>query len=445
MKGLQDLLLLPRRERESPEVVAEIRQRISEDPKALEFYVTWMSFETSLQWQVSGDSEGCRSVVGKIRQENRTHLQYRLAGLVAVMCLFAAGLGMWTWDLRNATQDIAIVPVAGQYESPLRSSWAGERYKQRAVVRNGERLQLLAGRFLLHLDSGATVSCVAPVDLQILNSWEVRVHSGNACVYVPKRAQGFRVKTAPIDIVDLGTLFGVHTDEVGRVSVHVFEGEVTGQAMDPAPVVIPAGESRSAEVGERLSPSTPASTSIFEEQLISLNGIVKIEGDVRWLTTPPPSVKFNELTGPSETNFFLESRHHTLTTDLTVFEGRPGSYSSASLPGEIVLPAGTTVSSYFVHCNNTLKGRPSKGSIQFQSPIRGIVMESTQLDRTDPIFGHRATVYPDAGSEAKRGTLHSEAGDVFEISEDGRTLTFEIASARTAYDQFRVLIQTHPQ
>ena len=61
---------------------------------------------------------------------------------------------------------------------------------------------------------------------------------------VPPGAEGFRVDTPTAQIVDLGTVFGIHLDETGSSNVSVFDGAVTVAPRDiDEPKLIKEGES----------------------------------------------------------------------------------------------------------------------------------------------------------------------------------------------------------
>ncbi|MCA9267333.1 MAG: FecR domain-containing protein, partial [Planctomycetales bacterium] len=123
------------------------------------------------------------------------------------------------------------------------------------------RQQIAAGEARIELASGAIVSMAGPIDFEVLRPDRMHLHSGALRVYVPEAAQGFAV-TAPrgIQVIDLGTEFGVCVDEEQVVHVAVFRGKVAlnnGQTLS-APGAVqfhPGGDVVSSSVDAQRFPS----------------------------------------------------------------------------------------------------------------------------------------------------------------------------------------------
>jgi len=73
--------------------------------------------------------------------------------------------------------------------------------------------------------SGARVVVEGPGDLQLVSPSEAVCRSGRLLAEVPPAARGFRLKTLDLDVVDLGTAFGIDAAH-DRTEVHVFKGKV---------------------------------------------------------------------------------------------------------------------------------------------------------------------------------------------------------------------------
>ncbi|RBP46115.1 FecR family protein [Roseimicrobium gellanilyticum] len=92
---------------------------------------------------------------------------------------------------------------------------------------NAGRFELGCGLAQIEFFSGAQLLLEGPAVLEIVSPWEAVCTDGKARVRVPPPAQGFRLLTPGMKLVDLGTEFGVHVDSAkGEGEVHVFEGEV---------------------------------------------------------------------------------------------------------------------------------------------------------------------------------------------------------------------------
>ncbi len=86
--------------------------------------------------------------------------------------------------------------------------------------------EIESGEALLAFNSGATVTVEGPASLRIETRNRVFLHSGKLTADVPPAATGFTVNTERMNIVDIGTRFGISVSENGDADLHVMEGEV---------------------------------------------------------------------------------------------------------------------------------------------------------------------------------------------------------------------------
>ncbi|MGH2699634.1 MAG: hypothetical protein ACRDJL_10640 [Actinomycetota bacterium] len=164
------------------------------------------------------------------------------------------------------------------------------------------------------------------------------------------------------------------------------------------------------------------STTAYGEIVSTSGGIVKI--------APPPSVMVGVLESDTEAFAFDEQQDVTLTDPLPVDITTPGVYDdSADLtPGSI--PAGTTVSSHFVHADDIGGGgrsRPTRieGTVVTDSDIIGISVLADNLDASD-FLGAPGTVYPTGGQQR-------------ELNLDSADMVIEELDKRTVFIRFRIL------
>jgi len=426
----------------------ELQFRLLTDDAARLIYVEYMDLHAELAGLESRLSE-VESVVQDVthladrfyrnRAGSAIRSQRQLWGYSITMAALLIGLSVYYgWPQAILNSNWLAAPVAGRYAAPVTMTWAGSRTGQAALVRKGERLQAFRGRFLIYLDGGATAACTAPVDVQIISEDELTVHHGDVCVQVPERARGFRMNTPSMKIVDLGTLFGVRVQGDGATEMHVLEGRVQAKTDRSDFEEVPAGFARQAKVGERLTPAIPASPEVFSMQLSSLAGIAETTGGVRILSAPPESVQIKRLITPATANLFPERMNVTLTEPLSLVAANPGLYDSGHHPEIMDLPAGTVVSSYFIHAENSLPS-PADGTVTFDRPILGLALKPSQLKQTDEAFGHSQVQYPTT-LEKGRGTGFEEAMDEIEISPDRKTLRVRMGCSVGAFDQVRVFV-----
>jgi len=87
-------------------------------------------------------------------------------------------------------------------------------------------LKLKSGLAQIEFYSGASMLLEGPAELQVISADQCFFRSGKLRIVVPRSAQGFAVLSPDIDMVDLGTEFGVEVTPQGNTQVHVFDGKV---------------------------------------------------------------------------------------------------------------------------------------------------------------------------------------------------------------------------
>jgi Concanavalin A-like lectin/glucanases superfamily len=88
------------------------------------------------------------------------------------------------------------------------------------------RLAITSGLIGLEFYGGARVALEGPAEIEVVASDSLICHRGRLRVFVPDRARGFRVFSPNLDLIDLGTEFGVEIDGESRTRLHVFTGKV---------------------------------------------------------------------------------------------------------------------------------------------------------------------------------------------------------------------------
>jgi ferric-dicitrate binding protein FerR (iron transport regulator) len=121
-------------------------------------------------------------------------------------------------------------------------------------------VRLTAGEVMLRLGSGVRLTVLGPASLQVHNVMEVTLEKGRLLADVPHWATGFLVRTADLEVCDLGTVFSVSVDWP-VCDVFVFKGRVrvneaghgeSGNATAGEDLgICGAGEGVRAEAGER--------------------------------------------------------------------------------------------------------------------------------------------------------------------------------------------------
>jgi hypothetical protein len=108
--------------------------------------------------------------------------------------------------------------------------WAGSDLPTVEGARLGiGHLNLIEGMATLTFDSGAEIAMEAPANLEVLDAMRCRLVKGSIVADVPESAHGFTVDAPNLEVVDLGTRFGITANQFGIAHVMVFEGEVEVQ------------------------------------------------------------------------------------------------------------------------------------------------------------------------------------------------------------------------
>jgi hypothetical protein len=89
------------------------------------------------------------------------------------------------------------------------------------------RHRMSEGTARIALTSGVNLALEGPTDFELTSPERLHLSRGRVRAYVPVAARGFTITTSRgVQIVDLGTDFGVAVDEEQNVDVHVYSGSV---------------------------------------------------------------------------------------------------------------------------------------------------------------------------------------------------------------------------
>jgi hypothetical protein len=188
-------------------------------------------------------------------------------GLVQVMalaaCLVLAAAGVWSvWLKPSAARHGATGPTVAMLIRAVDARWGPSTVS----VRVGSALEpgwlrLESGLAQVVFYSGARVVMEGPAELQLVSSTGANCPMGRLLVEVPEPARGFRLKTDQLEVVDLGTAFGINAAR-GRSEVHVFNGEVEVRAGARAKHTLGEGQAASAQ-GSRPAQPMAANAAAF--------------------------------------------------------------------------------------------------------------------------------------------------------------------------------------
>lgn len=166
---------------------------------------------------------------------------------------------------------------------------------------------------------------------------------------------------------------------------------------------------------------------------------VSISGEISQITGPIDLSNFNDPTG---LRLLVEKQNVQLATPLSVHFTGTGDFDEIADVGVTTIPAGTVVSSYYV-VGNTSNG-DFQGSIVFDGDeqivaVIGLASSPGDMGFTNAaqaVFGLPDVTYP----SSQQGIDIPPAGgpDVFSISPDAQTLTFDFSTGSLG-DDFRII------
>jgi hypothetical protein len=136
-------------------------------------------------------------------------------------------VGLGTPALPAITADESQIAIA-ELRSNEGCRWGGEGAE---LVRGtqlyaGQELELVEGVARFAFAKGATVLVESPAKFQLSSATSLRLMHGNVAVRAQGPVKDFIVYSRDASIVDLGTSFAVHADEINATEVEVLEGTV---------------------------------------------------------------------------------------------------------------------------------------------------------------------------------------------------------------------------
>ena len=400
---------------------------------------------------LNNDSFVAGSVQAPASQFRTSHLGLAVAGAVLAT---AASLFIFlpfpdTQSQRNNDSPaIARLAYASHAKWGIKERSQGDRFDKGKV-------HLETGLARLDFCNGATVTLQGPAEFEIVSPDRTVLSSGILTASVPDSAVGFKVLTPAMDVVDLGTAFGVSVGGNGETDVCVFEGEVEVSRTDSknTPQLVREGSAvRSSPKAESID-SVAYATMRYENAWPVTSGVVQATGLMKFVS-PGPGFVPGRIEDSNRILVFRECSRVILKSDLEVNVTEPGQYIRVRRWNRQSIGAGQVVGSYLLQLNpigeffrNENDGARVIGQITFNRPILGLIGGTTQLISTDELLGHPRGNYGNTrrGIEPARPDDQPDSGrDNVTLSNDRRTLSLDL-SASSAVDQIRVIVLEQPQ
>jgi hypothetical protein len=192
---------------------------------------------------------------------------------LAACVMFIAG-GVWgLWFKGSTTRNAATSTAVAMLTRTVDVEWdqGTEPLRVGAALKPGI-VRLKSGLAQVVFYSGARVVIEGPAELQLVSPVEAVCSLGRLLLEVPLPARGFRLRTPQLNVVDLGTSFGVSAT-ASQSEVHVFKGKVELVSEAAAKLSLDAGHAVVVQGREQPRPmaaSAETFASLFEFQQRSL-------------------------------------------------------------------------------------------------------------------------------------------------------------------------------
>ncbi|MDR3403753.1 MAG: FecR domain-containing protein [Chthoniobacter sp.] len=236
---------------------ATLQETLRTSPEAREEFRRWTQLDTALREQAERGTE-------KIVPLPTRAVRFRTLGWMAAAASLAALLGisvLWQHDRKHtvAPQIASQAPEQTNTGCAILTRATDAEFADASGLRVGDTirpgaLRLTHGAAQIEFFSGASMILQAGASLELISPWEAICRSGKVTVRVPPPARGFKLRTAGMDLVDLGTEFGVNADAGGATEVHVFEGKVEAHPENAAMQLLSTGQSLRRDGDHTLSP-----------------------------------------------------------------------------------------------------------------------------------------------------------------------------------------------
>lgn len=422
----------------APEVMAEVFRIIESDAEARQFYIRQMHLWSAVSDQLSSDHESVSPILTSVSR--RAVIRSRILRTTAVLVpLLICALIYFRPEDTTCAQVIAISsPENDGHELVVADLKVG------AKLDRGTKVSLTDDVVEFRFLEGARVVVSGPAEFEILDTHSMHLVSGEVCVDIASSTSGnhgFRLLSEDLEVVDLGTRFGLRIDKSGQADIHVFDGSIsfeTGGTQEK----LNAGSAVTLSADHKVTERGDANVQAFAATYPRLDGVVAVSGQLSLIARPPIDIDMSEWFQTGNAVVFHE-RSAVPGNPVQISFATPGRYVAKEGLRYPSLPAGGELDSFVVRFRPVLESSDvhRRGSVTFDRDIVGVIAHFEGLVATDQLFG-----YPDLDYSRlteTRGALDFD--DALEISRDRRTISFDLNAPNNSLDGIRVLLSPHAQ
>lgn len=206
----------------------KLQDEMEVSPELRKLYYDYVSMEQGLEFSLARNSvkAGVAGLAESRLKRQRTR-SFRVAMIAAAAVMMVSLVVLSLWSPKNQSS----LAFASSPGSQITLTHDSQEPIEGSMMAIGSRLQISQGTVELNFGSGVRGVIEAPADITLHEYGKLFMDSGKAWFHVPEGAEGFTVKTREVEVVDLGTEFGVITNELTGDQVHVLDGRVAIEAM----------------------------------------------------------------------------------------------------------------------------------------------------------------------------------------------------------------------
>ncbi len=208
---------------------AEFETELLENPEAMDLYLSYSRLQSELQqhalYQKFAEPVAVVPIEELLVQQRRRAIRISILSAAAVVAILA--VVMWITQVPPTPDSLATVQVTPGSDFTLTHSTDAETPTGNVMVKNS-RIILRHGVVEIKLPHDVRAIIEAPAEMVLLDDRTLELDHGRAYFKISsKEGEGFTVVTPHQRIVDLGTAFGIDSQN-GRkeIELHVLEGEV---------------------------------------------------------------------------------------------------------------------------------------------------------------------------------------------------------------------------
>ncbi|RUA09365.1 MAG: hypothetical protein DSY82_05980, partial [Flavobacteriia bacterium] len=206
---------------------AILMELIKTDPAVCKLYFEHMETVALLKQTVKNRCELGTMPVSELmisrgqRKRAMVSLTYGIAALL-ILCL---GFLIFKVSQRRSSERDWIV-MEKSVDAKYAIIYSHDEIRNAKKLQVGDKITLDQGVVQFTFPSGVKAIIEGPSKLELTSDLSVKMNGGLAWFQVPKAGHGFTVRTDRMNVVDLGTEFGLWFDADENLQVHVAKGKV---------------------------------------------------------------------------------------------------------------------------------------------------------------------------------------------------------------------------